>query len=129
FVLILALALLLLRAPTRRERWLAVGIGMLILLSMSLSSHAAAEPDPILPVLSDWVHLLAASAWVGGLTHFTAALCVSRRSQDATGKPLAARVAARLLPRFSALALISVATLALTGLYMAILRLGSFDLL
>ena len=129
FVLILALAWLLLRAPTRRERWLGVGVGALLLLSISLSSHAAAEPDPLLPVLSDWAHLLAASAWVGGLTHFTAALWTTRNSQDAGGKPLASRVAARLLPRFSALALISVATLALTGLYMAILRLGSFDLL
>jgi copper transport protein len=128
-VLLLALALLLARAPTRRTRWLAVGVGLLLLLSISLSSHAAAEPDPILPVLGDWVHLLAASAWVGGLTHFTVALWVVRRSQDAKGQPLASRVASRLLPRFSALALLSVATLALTGLYMAILRLGSFDLL
>ena len=127
--LILALALLLARAPTPRQRWLAVGVGMALMLSISLTSHSAADPDPLLPVLSDWAHLLAVSAWVGGLTHFAAALWATRRSQDGAGRPLAARLAARLLPRFSILALISVAALSLTGLYMAILRLGSFDLL
>jgi copper transport protein len=128
-VLILALALLLLRAPSPRQLWLAVGAGMLLMLTISLSSHAAADPNPLLPVLSDWIHLLAVAAWVGGLTHFAAALWATRRSRDSGGKPMAARLAARLLPRFSALALISVSVLALTGLYMAILRLGSFDLL
>ena len=90
--LILALALLLLRAaPTPRQRWLAVGVGMALMLSISLSSHSAADPDPLLPVLSDWAHLQAVSAWVGGLTHFAAALWATRRSQDGAGKLLAAR--------------------------------------
>ena len=39
------------------------------------------------------------------------------------------RLTAQLIPRFSALALISVATLAITGLYSALLRIGTSDAL
>ncbi len=39
------------------------------------------------------------------------------------------RFTAQLIPRFSALALISVATLALTGVYSAVLQIGTFDAL
>ena len=125
----LALSGLLLRTPSSRDRWLALAAGALLLLTISLGSHSAAEPDPVLPVIGDWVHLMAASVWVGGLVHFTAALWAGRRARDGDGKPLAARVASRLLPRFSALALISVSTLVITGTYLAVLRLGSFELL
>ena len=129
FALILAMAGWLVRAPANRDRWLSLAAGALLLLTISLGSHAAAEPDPLLPVASDWIHLLAASAWVGGLVHFVAALWTSRSATDTDGRPLAAPLASRLLPRFSAVALISVSTLVLSGLYMAVLRLGSFELL
>ena len=133
-MLILVLAGLLLPAaatlaPSPRRRWLALGAGVGLLLVISLGSHAAADPAPLLPTLGDWLHLSAAAAWIGGLTFFTTSLWVIRRDQDAAGRPLASRLTARLLPRFSLVALVSVDCLALTGLYMAILRLGSWDLL
>ena len=129
FALILAIGGWLAHAPKPRDRWLALAASGLLLLTISLGSHSAAEPEPLLPIASDWIHLVAASAWVGGLVHFTAALWASRGAQDGEGRPLAAPLASRLLPRFSAVALLSVGTLALSGLYMAILRLGSFELL
>ena len=66
-VLMLALAVLLLRPPTVRSRWMVFGAGLWLLLAVSLGSHAAAEQSPLLPTLGDWLHLSAASVWVGGL--------------------------------------------------------------
>ncbi len=110
------------------ELRLALGGGALLLLTLSLGSHAAAEPRPLLPVVADWLHLAAASVWVGGLTHFAAGMW-SLHSRRASGGEGAAPFTAVLVPRFSALALTSVATLALTGTYLAVLRLGSWEAL
>ncbi len=123
--LALAVAGLLPTARTDRERWIAFAVSLLLLLTISLGSHAAADADPLLPIIADWAHLAAASAWVGGLTHFVAGMW-SARSLDSK---LRTQLAARLIPRFSAVALISVGILALTGLYAGILRVGSFEAL
>ncbi|HLB47795.1 MAG TPA: copper resistance protein CopC [Anaerolineales bacterium] len=123
--LALAIAGLLPEAKAARDRWIAFGLALLILLTISLGSHAAADPKPIIPVAADWIHLLAASVWVGGLTHFVAGMWASRRFEP----PFRTRLTARLIPRFSALALVSVGALALTGLYSAVLRVGSLEAL
>ncbi|MGH2524699.1 MAG: copper resistance D family protein, partial [Anaerolineales bacterium] len=122
--LALALAGLLPRTRSARERWVAFGVSTLLLLTVSLGSHAAAEPRPLWPVLADWVHLVAASVWVGGLTHFVAGLWAMRRS-GAEGRAIGASLQARLIPRFSALAVLSVGVLTLTGLYSSLLRVGT----
>jgi copper transport protein len=127
--LLLALAGLLLGSRLVRDLWLALGAGLLLLLTISLGSHAAAEPRPVLPVLADWVHLMTASTWVGGLTHFAAALWALRRARRAGNAPASAPLVAVLLPRFSALALVSVAVLSVTGIYLAVLRLGAWEAL
>jgi uncharacterized membrane protein/mono/diheme cytochrome c family protein len=75
--------------------------------------------------VADGLHLLAASIWIGGLIHFVAGLWTTRQLDRASRT----RLTAQLIPRFSTLALISVGTLALTGLYSAILRIGTFDAL
>ena len=92
---------------------LAIGGGMLFVHSMG--SHGAATAGIETPALfSDYLHLLAAAFWVGGLVHF------------ALGAPLMAsglepedrRVFfAALTPRFSTLAILSVGVLVITGLY------------
>ena len=64
-VLALALIGLLPKAATQRDRWIAFGLSLLLLLTISLGSHAASEPQPTLPVIGDWLHVLAASIWVG----------------------------------------------------------------
>ena len=121
--LIFALTGLLSAADPRR--WLVLGVSLLLLLSISLGSHAAAEAQPTLPVFADWIHLLAASIWIGGLIHFALGLRAVR-DRDAGFRT---RLTARLIPRFSALALLSVGTLALSGLYSAILRIGTLEAL
>ncbi|MBI2322862.1 MAG: CopD family protein [Chloroflexi bacterium] len=99
------------RGAPRRPLWLLVlPAGALLLLTTTLSSHAvaAAQGGPA-AWLADWLHLLGASVWVGGLAALAATLPLARR----------AGLAAALLRRFSTLALLSVAALALTGLYQA----------
>jgi copper transport protein len=119
------LAALLVQTSSTRERWIAVAVGVLLALTISLGSHAAAEAQPLLPVVADTVHVLAASVWVGGLTHFVAGLWAARELEP----KFRTRLTALLIPRFSALALVSVGTLILTGLYSSILRLGSWEAL
>ncbi|MCB9135374.1 MAG: CopD family protein [Anaerolineales bacterium] len=125
FVLILVNIRLLLNVKTNRDRWLALGATLLILVTFSLNSHAAAEARPFFPLLADWVHLLGAATWVGGLAFFIGALWATR-GLDA---PVRTRLTAQLIPRFSNLALVSVALIGLSGLYSAYLRVGSFDAL
>jgi len=125
FVLLLVLVTPLLEMKSRRARWLSLGVSGLLLLTISLGSHAAAEPQPFWPVLADWLHLVAASVWVGGLTHFVAGIWMIRRLAPA----IRTRLTAQLIPRFSILALVSVNVLTVTGIYSAYLRIGSFEAL
>ena len=75
FALLAALAL-------RRERqarafaWYAVGLGAALALTPALSGHARVQGA--LGVVSDWVHVLAASAWTGGLAVLLLALLLAR---------------------------------------------------
>ncbi len=87
--------------------WVGAAISSLGLLTFSLSSHAAASGS-ILAVGMDWLHLLALSAWVGGLPPLIRFL---RQAENTS----------RLVPYFSRMALLSVDGIAATGLY-AMLR-------
>jgi len=129
-ILTLALIGLLLRnavhlQTSRREQVLIFGAALLLLLSISLNSHAAGEPQPALPVTADVIHLLAASVWVGGLMSFVLGVWSIRKVDPA----IRTCFTAQLIPRFSAVALISVAGLALTGVYSSSLQIGSWDAL
>lgn len=120
---LLAAALLLRHEP--RAQWGGWLAATLALLAISLNSHAAAQREPFLPILADWLHLLGSAHWAGGLFAFLAALAAmqgwSWEGRRAT--------TARLVPRFSAVAIASVAVLALTGLYGYTLGVGSLDAL
>lgn len=73
----------------------------------SLSGHAAAvEPWTAAAVVSDWIHVLAAGAWMGAL----GVLLLAGRGADPAASPLV-----RHLHSFSLLARASVAALVLTG--------------
>jgi mono/diheme cytochrome c family protein/uncharacterized membrane protein len=95
--------------------------GLLLLLTVAAGSHAAGEPDALLAVASDWVHLSAAAFWVGGLTFLVAGLAAGRGLESADRT----RLAAGLIPRFSAVGLLSVSALVLTGLYASLLHVGT----
>ncbi|HVG01190.1 MAG TPA: CopD family protein, partial [Chloroflexia bacterium] len=98
-----------------------IAAGSLFLLAESLSSHAAAvQGESVaglpLPVISDWVHLVTASTWVGGLLFFVAVLFPGYRRAGLTREERVTFLAA-VVPRFSKLALVSVLALGVSGTY------------
>ena len=125
FFLTLIVVRILIFAKKDQDRWIAFAVTLIILFTFSLNSHAAAEPRPFFPVAADWLHLVGASVWVGGLVYFVGGLWAAREVEPADR----IQFTARLIPRFSALAISSVGLIGLTGLYSAFLRVGSLDAL
>lgn len=80
----------------------------------------------LLPVLSDWVHLLAAAPWVGGLFGFALVVWPVFK-----GKPTEERerILGAVVPRFSRVAVTSLLLLAVTGVYGALLHVASWEAL
>jgi copper transport protein len=109
----------------RREmapRWWLTGLGAsaLILLTISLGSHAAATTQPLLPIIADLIHMMAASVWIGGLVGLLLALLWLRRTEGTQSAP----AVARLVAQFSQIAIICVAALGLSGAYRAIAEIA-----
>jgi putative copper export protein len=93
--------------------WLAFVLGLAFASGLSLSGHSAADAGHSwLSELADWVHLSAASLWVGGLVQLVAVVW--------PGAPELRRTA---FLRFSRLATVCVALLVAAGTYLSILRL------
>ena len=113
----------------RAPRWLLllpVGIGLATALPYSLNSHAAAQTvGRPLAIAVDWLHLLGAGVWVGGLLLLVAGLVQVR------DLPLVQRrvVYAAVIPRFSTLAIGSVIILIVTGFYASWLEVGNLTAL
>ena len=120
-----SLAGLLLPRQNRWNRWAGLGTSLLLLATFSLESHAAAEPHPLLPVLADWIHLMGVSVWVGGLFSFWGGMWIIRSLDSQTRT----RFTSILIPHFTRVALASVGVLALTGIYSALLRVGTLNAL
>jgi copper transport protein len=103
-----------------QARWSEWGLGAICglgaLLTISLYSHSAALGEPV-PLLVDWIHLAALAAWTGGLLPL---LLVLRQGEMPPSL---------LVPRFSRLALLAVAALSTTGLYLAYRQVGSVEAL
>lgn len=99
---------------------LAVGV---IALTRSETGHPADHGDFTLSVWIDWLHLLAAGAWVGSLLGM--AWAVFPRLLRAEGKP--PREAARIFQRLSTLCGVALAVLVACGIYSAVQQLGSVN--
>lgn len=116
--LLLALAMLVSRIrPTHTGAgWPLAAGGLLvgIALTFSLAGHPIASTVPVLSVVSDLIHVLAMSIWLGGLVVLLAALLPS---QDVG-------LFARVLPRFSTLALGSVIALLISGTVQAVVQIS-----
>ena len=91
----------------------ALGLSVLLVSGLSLSGHDAVDPGSSWKSkLADWVHLSAASLWIGGLGAFVAFVWF--------GAPQLRGVAFR---RFSQVATVSIALVVAAGTYLAIVRL------
>jgi copper transport protein len=94
-------------------RWLALAISIALVSGLSLSGHQATEPNATwLAELADWLHLVAASVWVGGVV--TLAVLVW---------PLAPSLRRRAFAGFARLAVVLVGVMVLAGAYLAVVRL------
>ena len=85
-------------------------VGLALVGAVSLTSHAAARAD-VIPFISDFVHVTTAVVWGGGLLCFAALPWRLLRADLAYHT----RLIARLVRRFSALALSATLVVATTG--------------
>jgi copper transport protein len=96
-------------------RWAALALSLALVSGLSLSGHQATEPNSTwLSELADWVHLAAASIWVGGVA--TLAFLVW---------PLAPGLRRRAFVGFARLAVALVGAMVIAGAYLALVRLPS----
>ena len=93
--------------------WPALAISLGFVGGLSLSGHDAVDPGSTwLSELADWVHLSAASIWVGGLVSLVAAVWL-----------VAPELRRAAFARFSRLATVLVALVLAAGTYLSIVRL------
>jgi copper transport protein len=112
FALVAALLFLAWLTERRTLLWIAFGLALAFASGLSLSGHSAVDRGSSKwSELADWVHLSAASLWVGGLVMLVVIFLTSR--ELARGAFLG----------FSRIAPILIALLLSAGIYLSILRL------
>ena len=104
------------RRTSRQTPWLPLALVAAAMALVSVSGHAWTADQRLLATAADIGHQLAAGTWVGGAVGLLATLRLSTNRS-------------RLARRFSAVALGSAATVAVTGTVSAVINLGSWDAL
>lgn len=106
--------------------WTNLVLGLSLLTAETISSHAVATSSSILTysVMANWLHLLAASLWVGGMFYLSVVYLPVLK-----GKSLTQRTQALLttLSSFSPLAITGVVIMAITGPFNATVHLTSLN--
>ena len=120
--LAIALAICLALERSALWRWLGLAAAVSLAASIAWTGHAASTPFTLgyLHLASDALHLVAASAWIGGLVPLALLLGMARRHKGWATLELDA------IRRFSMLGIVSVATLILSGLVNSWILVGSF---
>ncbi|GIW07776.1 MAG: hypothetical protein KatS3mg060_2581 [Dehalococcoidia bacterium] len=129
---IVALAVLVIvrreRGDSPPARLASLGAGLAtagVLATTSIVSHAAGVGEwAWVAVLADWFHQLGTAFWIGGVILFALAIGPFFAAVPAGERRM---VLGRVIPRFSVLAMASVAVLSLTGLYAAWLHFPTLD--
>ncbi|GAC1356594.1 MAG: hypothetical protein NVSMB44_00560 [Ktedonobacteraceae bacterium] len=105
--------------------WINLVLALALLIAVALSGHAAAVSGDlgIFAVLSDWLHLLAASLWIGGMLYL-ALIYLPVLGQARIER---AQVLLTILARFSPLAIAGVVIMAITGPFNATVHMESFN--
>jgi copper transport protein len=102
--------------------WTCFCLGAALLLTKALTSHAAAQPNQLLTIAMDFLHLLAASIWIGSLTGFVSLLSL-RKNTEIKQNYL------KMIKSFSKWGLILVLFLTLTGLFASFLYIPNLSAL
>lgn len=103
--------------------WIAAGLGSVLLMTITQLSHAAAE-GRFLPFLADWLHVIAATFWMGGLLGFPILLLGPLRAMPPETR---AKLLGRAVRRFTRIAAAAVVVLVVTGSYAALLHISGFS--
>ena len=101
-------------------------LGLVLFIAITMSGHAAATGSSVLvySIIFDWLHLLAAALWVGGMMYIATVYL------PVLGKfSLVERTRSLLtvIPYFSPLAVAGVLIMAVTGPFNATFRMSSWD--
>lgn len=101
-------------------------LGTALFIAITMSSHAAAVSNNLVPyaIVVDWLHLLAAALWVGGMFYIATIYLPVLKKQ---GTVVSARSLTRLLPYFSVLAIVGVIIMSVTGPFSAAFHLTSWS--
>jgi uncharacterized membrane protein len=91
-------------------------------MTLTSLSHAAAE-EGFLPFFADWLHVVAASLWMGGLLGFT--IVFLGGPLETVSADERTRLRHRAVRRFSGVATVAVAALLATGCYAVLLHVPS----
>jgi putative copper resistance protein D len=100
-------------------------LGLIVSMTASATGHASDAGDLSLPEIMDWLHLLAASAWGGGLMVISTSVLPDLIGRKEPTPPLISRVA----DRFSSMAGFAVGVVAITAVYNAWKYVGSIPAL
>lgn len=106
-------------------RWLALGSAVCLIAAIAWTGHAASTPYALgyLHLAADALHLLGAAAWTGGLISLALVLHVLG------GHPAEPELKLDVVRRFSALGMVSVATLVISGIINSWILVGSIHAL
>jgi copper transport protein len=114
FALVSALIYLAWLTEKRALLWAAFAIALVFASGLSLSGHSAVDAGSSWKSeLADWVHLSAASLWLGGLVQLTLVIW-----------PAAPELRRQAFLRFARFAPVLIAVLVAAGVYLSILRLA-----
>jgi len=122
-LLVAAVATYALQRRKRTYWWAAAGVAAFLLVTLTQQSHAAAE-GYLLPFAADWLHLVAASVWMGGLLGFPVLLIGPLRAVPTETR---VKLLGRTVRRFSKIATLAVMTLIITGTYAILLHVPSVE--
>jgi len=113
FALVAALVFLAWLLETRALLWAAFVAALAFSSGLSLSGHSAADAGSSwLSELADWVHLAAASLWLGGLVQLAVVVW-----------PKAPELRRRAFLRYARLMPVLISLLLVAGIYLSVLRL------
>ncbi len=112
----------------RTELGVTILLSLVVLSTFSLASHAAAVGGSGWALLVDYVHLIAAALWLGGLWLLTLCLWNRRHIENpVSGDATSGDALRHLVRRFSAVATLSVFVLLATGLFSSFVQLHTID--
>lgn len=105
--------------------WINLVLGLALFISMTMTSHASAVTSStgILALVVDWLHLVAAALWVGGMLYIVISYLPVLRKSPVMEQ---ARSFVTVLPYYSPWALAGVGIMAVTGPLSATIQLTSW---